>query len=114
VIAAVVYAMLAPSRAFAVTASCGADAVANTQNVLCASGNGICSGTLVRMTGPIDVTDAGCEFDLGGRAFSVEKTFQMTGLGFIRVVNAGNITLTSTGKLKARGDFVKPNGNFAF
>jgi hypothetical protein len=34
----------------------------------------------------------------------------MTGLGFIRVVNAGNITLTATGKLKARGDFVKPNG----
>ena len=34
----------------------------------------------------------------------------MTGLGFIKVMNAGNITLTSTGKLKARGDFVKPNG----
>ena len=34
----------------------------------------------------------------------------MTGLGFIRVVNAGNITITATGKLKARGDFVKPNG----
>ena len=25
------------------------------------------------------------------------------------MINAGNITVTSTGKLKARGDFVKPN-----
>ena len=108
VVAAVAFALIAPSRAFAVTASCGPDAVANTQNVLCA--NGVCSATLVRMTVAIDVTDAGCDFDLGGRALSVEKTFQMTGLGFIRVTNAGNITLTSTGKLKARGDFVEPNG----
>lgn len=97
-----------PSRAFAVAKTCGADSVANTANVFCATG--VCSATLVRMTTAIEVTSGGCEFDLGGRALSIEKTFQMTGLGFIRVVNAGNITITSTGKLKARGDFVEPNG----
>ncbi len=96
-----------PSRAFAVAKTCGTDAVANTTNVLCATGT--CSATLVRMTTAIEVTTGGCAFDLGGRALSIEKTFQMTGLGFIQVVNAGNITVTSTGKLKARGDFVEPN-----
>ncbi len=98
----------APPRAFAVAKICGSDAVANTANVFCATG--VCSPTLVRMTTPIEVTAGGCEFDLGGRALSIEKTFQMTGLGFIKVFNAGDITLTATGKLKARGDFVKPSG----
>lgn len=65
---------------------------------------------LVRVTTAIEVTSGGCEFDLGGRALSFERNFQMTGQGFIRVVNAGNITVTSTGKLNARGDFVEPNG----
>ncbi|MCC6764718.1 MAG: hypothetical protein IT293_08655 [Deltaproteobacteria bacterium] len=105
-VAAAVFA--APTRAFAVVKTCGPDALANTADVFC--GTGVCSATLVRMTTAIDVTAGGCEFDLGGRALSIEKTFQMTGLGFIRVINAGHITLTSTGKLKARGDFVKPNG----
>ncbi len=94
--------------AFAVSKTCGADAVANTASVLCLSGP--CTATLVRMTTAIEVTAGGCDFDLGGRALSVEKTFQMTGAGFIRVFNAGNITVTSTGRLKARGDFVEPNG----
>src|SRR5262249_21032109 len=90
-------------RARAVSRSCGSDAVANTQNVLCASGS--CDMNLVRVTTAIEVTDHGCDFDLGGRALSQERTFQMTGLGYIRVFNAGDITITSTGKLKARGDF---------
>ncbi|MCC6848868.1 MAG: hypothetical protein IT294_10240 [Deltaproteobacteria bacterium] len=108
-LAAVAAAILAaPTRASAVARTCGVDALANTTNVLC--GTGVCSATLVRMTTAIEVTAGGCEFDLGGRALSIEKTFQMTGLGFIRVINAGDITITSTGKLKARGDFVKPNG----
>jgi cysteine-rich repeat protein len=98
----------APSRAFAVARTCGVDALANTTNVLCASGT--CTATLVRVTTAIEVTAGGCDFDLGGRAVSFERTFEMTGLGSIRVLNAGNITVTSTGKLKARGDFVKPNG----
>src|SRR5262245_36790958 len=100
--------LLTPTRAFAVAQSCGSDPVANTATVLC--GTGTCSATLVRMTTAIEVTSGGCDFDLGGRALSIEKTFQMTGNGFIRVTNAGNITVTSTGKLKARGDFVEPNG----
>ncbi len=107
-LAAVLMLGLSPVPAFAVLRTCGPDALANTTNVLCASGT--CSATLVRVTTAIEVTAGGCDFDLGGRALSLEKTFEMTGLGFIRVANAGNITVTSTGKLKARGDFVKPNG----
>ena len=61
------------------------------------------------MTTSIEVIAGGCEFDLGGRELSFEKTFEMSGLGFISVIKAGNITITSTGKLKARGDFLKPN-----
>jgi hypothetical protein len=106
--AAVLLALIAPSRAFAVAHSCGPDALANTQNVLCASGT--CTAALVRVTTSIEVTSGGCDFDLGGRAVSFERTFEMTGLGYIRVLNAGNITMPYTGKLKARGDFVKPNG----
>lgn len=97
-----------PSPAFAVARTCGVDALANTANVLCASGT--CTAALVRVTTSIEVTAGGCDFNLGGRALSFERTFEMTGQGFIRVTNAGNITVTSTGKLKARGDFVKPDG----
>src|SRR5215207_3397353 len=97
-----------PSRAFAVARTCGPDPIANTTNVLCASGT--CTAALVRVTTSIEVTTGGCDFNLGGRALTFERTFQMAGNGFIRVTNAGNITVTETGKLKARGDFVKPNG----
>ncbi len=97
-----------PAPAGAVDATCTDDALQNTQTVLCA--NGICTAALVRVTTAIAVTAGGCQFDLGGRALSFEKTFEMTGLGYIRVFDAGDITITSTGKLKARGDFVKPNG----
>jgi cysteine-rich repeat protein len=107
-VALVAMALAAPSQALAVARTCGVDALANTTNVLCASGT--CTATLVRVTTSIEVTGGGCEFNLGGRALTFERTFEMSGLGFIRVVNAGNITLTYTGKLKARGDFVKPNG----
>ena len=99
-----------PGSTFAVPRSCGPDAIANTQNVLCMAPSGPCTATAVTLGDNIEVADAGCAFDLGGRAFSVQKTLQMTGLGFIRVTNAGNITVTGTGKLKARGDFIKPNG----
>ena len=62
------------------------------------------------MSENIDVTSGGCNFDLGGRTLELRKTFQMIGSGSINVTNAGNITITDTGKLKARGDFVMPNG----
>ena len=97
------------SDAGAVSRSCGADAVANTTNVLCASGT--CTAALVQVTTAIEVTSGGCDFDLGGRALSMERNFQMTGTGFIRVFNAGNITVTSTGRFQARGDFVLQNGS---
>ena len=100
-----------PSTAHAaVPRACGADAVANTATVLCLTPSGPCDGSQVTLSADIDVTDAGCNFDLGGRAFNVQKSLNMTGLGFIRVTNAGNITITATGRLKARGDFVEPTG----
>ena len=102
--------VLLPATAQAVSRSCGTDGVANTANVLCAAPSGPCTATSVTMSASIEVTGGGCLFDLGGRALQVQKTFQMAGTGFIRFVNAGNVTITDTGKLKARGDFVQPNG----
>src|SRR5689334_15775463 len=101
--------LLWSSSAHAVTRSCGADGVQNTANVLCASPSGPCTATSVTMSTGIDVTGAGCIFDVGGRTLSIQKTFQMTGNGYIKFVNVGNVTITDTGKLKARGDFVQPN-----
>jgi len=89
-----------------VSRTCGPDPIANTANVLCAAPSGPCTATSVTLGAAIDVQASGCAFDLGGRSFTVNKTFQMTGAGFINVTNAGDITITSTGKLKARGDFV--------
>src|SRR5262249_54649629 len=101
-------ALVGVPAAWAVTRSCGPDAVANTTSVLCAAPSGPCTTTLVIVGTDIDVVDAGCTFDLGGRALRIDKAVQMTGLGFIDVVNAGDITLTAAGRLKARGDFVEP------
>jgi hypothetical protein len=95
--------------AHAVSETCTANALQNTADVLCA--NGVCTAALVRLTEPIEVTNSGCEFDLGGRALSIEKNFQIKRT-FIRVVNAGNITITDTGRLKARGDFGLASGDF--
>ena len=100
----------APPAAMAVTRTCGANALANTANVLCAAPSGPCTATAVTMSTNIEVTTAGCEFDLGGRTLSIQKTFQMTGNAFLKFRNAGAITVTPTGKLKARGDFVEPAG----
>ena len=102
------FVLSAPSVARAVTASCTADALQNTQSVLC--GNGVCTPGLVRLTTPLSVTAGGCEFDLNGRDLSIEKTFEMTGNGFIKVIHAKNISIISGGKLHATGDFDKPNG----
>ncbi len=104
--------LMRPGRAAATSHSCGSDPVANTASVLCAPPSGPCTATSVTMGDNIEVTTGGCTFDLGGRAFVVPKTFQMVGNGFITVVNAGNVTITSTGKLKARGDFAQPSGAF--
>jgi len=92
-----------PSHVYAVNVACGADALQNTQNVLCA--NGVCSATLVRVTTQIGVPTGGCEFDLGGRDLSFEKSFDMNATGFIKVFNAKNISVGGSGKVRARGDF---------
>ncbi len=97
--------------ASAVVRSCDPnDPVGNTTNVICID-PGACDGTSVSLIENVEVEDGvGCEFDMGGRDFEVTKTMNVTGLGlllngFIKVVNAKDITITSAGKLKARGDF---------
>src|SRR6185436_10953618 len=72
------------ARAAGTLRSCGADPVVNTATVLCASPSGPCSASTVALSANIDVPGGGCEFDLGGRALTVSKTFQMTGAGFIK------------------------------
>jgi len=58
-----------------------------------------------------DFSKAQCLFDLGGRSLQITKTLQIPGgSGIIQVFNAGDVTITGTGKLKARGDFVQPQG----
>ena len=98
------------SSAGATSRTCGNDPVANTHNILCAPSSGPCNGASVTVSENIEVTSGGCTFDLEGRSLSFQRTFNMAGTGFITVQNAGNITITSTGKLKARGDFFMPNG----
>ncbi len=67
--------------------------------------------SLARSCGSSAVTNTGeRSLRFAERFMTIQKTLQMTGLGFIRVLNAGNITLVGTGKLKARGDFVQPAG----
>ena len=95
----------APQRGGAVVRSCGADALANTANVLCASPSGPCTGTSVTVGATLEVTSGGCAFDLGGRALVVDHTFDMIGSGFITIANAGDVTITDAGRLRARGDY---------
>ena len=112
--AAIALLVSAPSAAGAVVRTCGPDAVANTANVLCAPPSGPCTATQVVLGANVQVTNvaqANCEFDLGTRALRIDKPLEVAGQGFIKVRNAGNITITSTGKLKARGDLVQPNGS---
>jgi hypothetical protein len=97
------------AEALAVSASCtGLTPLQATQSVLCA--NGVCNVGQVRLTTEIDVTTGGCEFDLGGRDLFIEKLFAMRGSGFIKVVNAKNISVAAPGRLHVRGDFQPPNG----
>jgi hypothetical protein len=98
---------LAPP-AWGVLRTCGSDPVVNTSSVLCASPSGPCTATTVLVSAPIDVTAGGCTFDLGGRALIVDRTFDMANSHFIRILNAGDVSITATGKLKARGDGVTP------
>ena len=105
-----------PRAVCAFTATCDpSDAVGNTRNVLCGAANSagtasVCTATSVTVNDSIDVTSGACDFDLGGRTLTFQKAFQMTGLGYIKVFNAGNISVTGTARLKARGDFVMPDG----
>ncbi len=89
---------------------CQQDPVANTQNVLCA--NSVCTATTVTVNHALQVLSGGCQFDLGGRDVAFQKSFDVTGTGFLTVTNAHNISVTSTGKLRARGDFNQPSGSF--
>jgi len=112
--ACLVVAVVTPARA--VTRACGPDPVANTANVLCAAPSGPCTASQVTVSTTIEIPDGvGCNFDLGGRALVVDRTIETTGRsftlnGYVNVFNAGDITITDTGKIKARGDFVEPAG----
>jgi len=89
---------------------CQQDGVANTQNVLCA--NGVCSATTVTVNHALQVLSGSCAFDLGKRDVIFQKSFDVMGSGFLSATNARNISITATGKLRARGDFNEPSGSF--
>jgi hypothetical protein len=108
--AALVMMLAGPASAHALVRSCGADPVANTANVLCAAPSGPCNATSVLMSVEIQVLDGSCHFDLGGRALTWDANFQITGGDSIVVDNASAISITTSGKLKARGDFNAPQG----
>jgi hypothetical protein len=101
----------------AVVRACGPDPVANTTDVLCASPSGPCDDALVVVSANLTAREGHCEFDLGGRALRVERTFRVPGHEFggtldgrIAFRNAGDVTITRRAKLKARGDFIEPSG----
>src|SRR6266481_2555522 len=94
------------------------NAVANTANILCV-GSSTCTATAVNFNQNVDIsiganfdfTKAQCPFDLSGKTLTINKTLEMPGgTSFMRFFNTPSITITSTGKLKARGDFVEPSG----
>jgi hypothetical protein len=100
----------APRPATAVVRTCGSEATANTANVLCAPPSGPCTPTAVTLSANIEIPTGSCELDLGGRSISIQKTLQISGSAVVKLRNAGAITIGATGKIKARGDFVQPNG----
>src|SRR5689334_6628770 len=109
--ATVCAAMLAtPGVTSAVSRSCGPDAVANTESVLCAPPSGPCTATDVVVRANIELPTGSCELDLGGRSLRIERTIQMTGSTSMIIEHAASITIAATGKLKARGDYLQPSG----
>jgi cysteine-rich repeat protein len=109
-------ALTVAAPAHAVVRSCGSDALANTAAVLCAPPSGPCDAATVVVGAAIALPDGRpCTFDLGGRALVVARPIETTGrfgtlVGLLRVQNAGDVTITASGRLKARGDFVTPAG----
>jgi len=104
--------------ASAVVRTCGPDPIANTADVLCAPPSGPCTDTLVVLGANVTMRGNMCTFDLAGRALRIERTLRAAGHDFlgsldggIVVRNAGDVTITRHGKLKARGDLVQPAGN---
>jgi len=100
-----------PATTDALERSCGPDPLANTADVLCAPPSGPCDDATVRVPVGLDVLAAGggCVFDLGGRALAVDATIQTP--ANLRFLNAGDVTVGATGKLKARGDFLRAAGD---
>ena len=109
-LAALAILILGPGTTFAVPRACGPDPVVNTVTVLCAPPSGPCTATDVVLSQNVEAAGGACTFDLGGRTLRVERSLQV-GSGTIEVRNAGAITITATGKLRARGDFVQPDGH---
>src|ERR1700752_677557 len=109
-VAVLVLSLGSVATASAATKTCGSDPGANTTTILCA-GSSICNGTSVTVKENLDLANNGCTFDVGSRTLSIQRTIQIIGgNGFMQFVNAGNTTITDTGKLKARGDQNPPGG----
>jgi len=108
----VVMALLVATPARAVVRSCVPDGVANTADVLCAAPSGPCDASTVRITANIQIPeDVFCTFDLEDRTLIVNRTVEIVGSRGFLFSNAGDVTVTASGKLKARGDF---NERFGF
>jgi cysteine-rich repeat protein len=99
-----------PRIGSATARSCGADPVVNTADVLCLAPSGPCDATTVNLSAAIEVSGGGCAFDLGGRALNVSARFQMLDGDPVQITNAGDVTITATGKLESRGDAALPLG----
>jgi hypothetical protein len=59
VVAVTAFIATVPETGLALVRSCGPDAVANTNNVLCAAPSGPCTGASVTMSSAISVTAGG-------------------------------------------------------
>ncbi len=115
-VAALLFAAARPAGA--VVRTCDPNPLASTADVLCAPPSGPCTDTLVVVAANLTMREGGCEFDLGGRALRIERTVRIPGYEFggtldgrLAFRNAGDVTISRRGKLKARGDFIRPAGD---
>ncbi len=114
VVTALTVARTAPADA-AVTLACGPDPVANVADILCAPPSGPCDDTTVVVGKNLTLSSGPCEFDLQGRALRIDRTLQIRidsgdDFNLLDIVGAGDVTIGKHGRVKSRGDFVRPNG----
>lgn len=96
-----------PSLSAAVERACGSDPAVNVDTVLCAPPSGPCDAAQVVVSAGIEIESSFCLFDLRGRALVIERTIESKGRLFFD--RCTTLTITPTGKVKARGDFRQPS-----